>query len=272
MVEYILVVTVSVIIVIGLAQRMYKPLGDFIEGFMGTYVACLLETGELPILGANNSGSGECKVPIMGQGEDFGTDSAPPGSQANSNSNSQSDSDKVTSNRGDDGSAGGGGSGAGGRGGRSSRRFTVGAGTASGDGGSGRGGRKIVIALEGGGSGGAFFGNQSGGGGGSIYRRESRYVAVTGGMAQEAQQRAEKEANRSIKQKVDGDTGGGTQRKKTAVIPPPPKNTVLADEEIKGIDYSQIVKYILIAGIIIILLALIGGQALQLSKSWEKGE
>ncbi|HRO66360.1 MAG TPA: hypothetical protein PL182_02215 [Pseudobdellovibrionaceae bacterium] len=269
MIEYILVVTVSVIIVLGLAQRMYKPLGDFIEGFMGTYVACLLETGELPILGANTSGSGECKIPIMGAGDPLDGGASSPGSQTNSNSKPPDDGDKVTNDRGgnDSGSGGGGG---GGRGSGSSRRFTVGAGTASGDGGGGAAGRKIVIALEGGGSG-SFFGNQSGGGSGSIYRRGSRYVAVTGSMAQEAQERQEREANRSITQKVDGGTGG-TQKKKMAVVPPPPKSTALLEDEIKGIDYSQIVKYILIAGIIIILLALIGGQALQLSKSWEKGE
>lgn len=279
LVEYILILSVTVIIILGLAQRLYKPLGDFVESFMGTYVACLLETGELPRFGTDEPSSGECRPPAMGEGETVDVAEGRPVGEGRQVGEGRpiGEGREVGEGRpvGDGRGAGAGGLG-GGRFGN--RRTTVGAaGAGGGDGGSGRGGRtrRVEIALEGGGSG-SFFSSQQGGGGRSIYRRGDRYVAVTGAMAEEIERRQpQRNQAGNNRQRVEAGTGGVevAMPKRQLVQQTQNRNRgPTSDDEIGTLDISQIVKYILIAGIIIILLVLLGGQALQLSKSWEKGE
>src|SRR6516165_1280679 len=63
-IEYLLVVTVTVIIIAALAEKMFKPMDQFVQSIMGDYIACLLETGELPILSAPDDGTmnSECQI------------------------------------------------------------------------------------------------------------------------------------------------------------------------------------------------------------------
>ncbi|MBX2988177.1 MAG: hypothetical protein KF802_09790 [Bdellovibrionaceae bacterium] len=263
MIEYILVVTVTVIIVTAMAQRMYKPLGDFVEGLMGTYVACLLETGELPALGSPD-GNSECRPPLMGgePGPDVadGSQSQPKSDSSKNTGEDPDSSDKVKDPRStNDNPSASNNAGAG------SRTIIRGQGASAGVDGAVPG-RRVEISLDGGG-GGAFFGS-GGGGGGSIYQRNSRYLAVTGGLAEEVKKRQERESSKVSSQRVEGDARGANKK----IEVKQPERKPAEDKEMGGLDISEIIKYILIAGIIIILLVLIGGQALQLSKSWEKGE
>lgn len=268
MVEYILMVSVSVMIITVLVQKMYKPMDQFVQSIMGTYIQCLLETGELPQLGAKTGANSECQV--------FRFDVAPGGEVTRETTakkeQQEADSDKVDGDSG--GSKGGrgrtrhmipGGSRAAGR---APFQMRGGRGTAGVDGGDASGGRRIEIALEGGGSGGYFRSSSSGSRGG--YRRE-KYVAITGAMAQEiAKKNQPAERTRAT---VVSESGGASKRPtKLALRKPADDKKQDEDMEVAGLDISQIVKFILIAGIIIVLVVLIGGQAMQLSKSWEKGE
>lgn len=261
MVEYILVVLVSVIIILGLAQKFYAPLGQFVEGFMGSYVACLLETGELPALGSGEAVTGECSPPPLN------AEPGPLSSQTESVAANTGDANRAGRDRssGENSRGAGSNGGSGGTvGGMSGRRFAVNGGSLSAEGGGDR--RKIQIALEGGGSG-SFFRTSEGGR--SIYRSRSRYVAVSGDLGTEAQRKKEREKGRTLSQKIEDSGGSGVKRKKVMVQPPPARRQEV-DEEIRTLDISEIIKYLLIFGIIIALFALLGGQAMQLSKSWEK--
>ncbi|HPI40080.1 MAG TPA: hypothetical protein PLJ21_04705, partial [Pseudobdellovibrionaceae bacterium] len=65
--EYILVVVVTVAILIGLASQVFTPLQKFLQGYMGSYVECLLETGELPAtLGGDyeSAATSECRAKL----------------------------------------------------------------------------------------------------------------------------------------------------------------------------------------------------------------
>jgi hypothetical protein len=59
LVEYILIVGLSVAIILGLMNQLYKPFGDWMKDYMGQYVECLLDVGELPTTGGGSE-SGEC--------------------------------------------------------------------------------------------------------------------------------------------------------------------------------------------------------------------
>lgn len=58
-VEYILLLAISVALIIGLMKQLYQPFGNWMQDYMGQYLECLLDVGELPSLGGG-SDSGEC--------------------------------------------------------------------------------------------------------------------------------------------------------------------------------------------------------------------
>ncbi len=51
LIEYVLMLVIIVSLVLMLMTQIFKPFGDFIQSYMGSYVGCLLEYGELPSLG-----------------------------------------------------------------------------------------------------------------------------------------------------------------------------------------------------------------------------
>lgn len=258
MIEYILVVVVTIIIITTLTTMLYKPLGVFIETLMGSYTACLLETGDLPALGADDV-SGECKAPNF---SDIAADAKPTTlPDSNKKGGSDADADKVKTpprqsrrTSSDSPSA------------NNRRPLIVGQGpkaSAEGDAGSSKRTDLGTAATE-------TNGYTSSGGGGSIYRRQTKYIAVSGEFAEEVKKRQERENGKTTTTPADNEGGVSLSKKKFAVVPPPMKEAK-DDDNVSRLDIGQIIKYLLIAGIIIVLLVLIGGQALQLSKSWEKG-
>ncbi len=59
LVEYILILGITVSLVLGLMNQLYKPFGQWLDNYMGQYLECLLDVGELPSFGSG-AGSGEC--------------------------------------------------------------------------------------------------------------------------------------------------------------------------------------------------------------------
>jgi hypothetical protein len=53
MIEYVLLLVVSVSLVL-MAKGLFTGMGKFMDGYMGKYVRCLMEHGELPAFGAQN--------------------------------------------------------------------------------------------------------------------------------------------------------------------------------------------------------------------------
>lgn len=259
-VEYILVVTVSVIIIASLWVKLYKPLGDFVGAFMGEYVACLLETGELPRMGATSGGAedGACPLPDFAGGKDSESNQQAKDSAKSQSASSDADADK---------DKGTGASGAGAAA-RQSKSFVAGSASRGSPGMDGaKDGKKIENALDGEDGGNGFFSSRNGQG---SDRRLDKYRAITGVEAEEVKKRKGTEKNRRTN--VAGESGPGLPAKKIAIKKPEKKERGPADDEVKTLDITEIVKYILIAGILIIIVVLLGGQAYQLSKSWEKAE
>lgn len=260
MIEYLLVVTVTVIIIATLVQKMYKPMDRFVNNIMGNYVACLLETGQLPALGSVNEqeeGDGSCKIDMFADGA----------SGKNKDKDKENDdadnADKIQNppKRRSSASYAGGARGSG-------KAFNIPNKQNRGSSGIETGGRGD-LGLPQGKSGGDFFAS---GYSSQQQRKRDRYVAIRGLVAEEV-----------VKKKKDKDKGkisvpkseaGGISAppRKIAMIAPERKPRELADMNASGLDISGMVKIILIAGIIIILVVLIGGQAVSLSKNWEKGE
>lgn len=60
--EYVLVMVVVITIAIAFSSRVIKPMGAFVQDVMGTYVSCLLETGELPKLGNEETKKDSCSA------------------------------------------------------------------------------------------------------------------------------------------------------------------------------------------------------------------
>lgn len=54
--EYMFILFMGVAVVIALAAQFYRPLGEYYQNFFGDYLQCLLEAGELPtaVLGGDN--------------------------------------------------------------------------------------------------------------------------------------------------------------------------------------------------------------------------
>ena len=97
--EYLLVLFVTVAIILGLLYQFNSGFKVFLDNFFGDYIACLLETGELPSLGAQGPGPKECSPPQFSFNAESSTGTSPgdsgsggpsgPSAQGSSNGGSQ---------------------------------------------------------------------------------------------------------------------------------------------------------------------------------------
>lgn len=273
MVEYVLILIISVSIVLALISQIFRPFGEFIDSYMGSYVGCLLEYGELPSLGSSEpskaDGDSECN-------KKFGAASLTKGRPPiNNNINQDGSTDRNTSNNnrsGANGSSGGNGGGASGgtyAGSASrfgSRNMNFNRRPSSGvESGKDRAGGKIVeIAGEENG-GNSFFGSRNG---------NSRQLSVAPKkMAIGISGLTESERKKIERRTAEGRTSIAISEnmkpptKKFLVKKPEPKIDIPDDEPI---TVGNFIRYLFIAALVIALVLLIGGQALQMSKSYEK--
>jgi hypothetical protein len=89
LVEYILILVVTVSIILGLLSRFNRSFGDWVNNYFGEYVACLLETGELPSL----QGQGGANATLCNQlYEPFTMQAGRPPKKSSQNSQSSSGS------------------------------------------------------------------------------------------------------------------------------------------------------------------------------------
>ncbi|BEV70137.1 hypothetical protein Bb109J_c3557 [Bdellovibrio bacteriovorus] len=285
---------IIVALLIGLTSQIIKPMDAFIKNYMGSYVQCLLEMGELPSIGSedtavedegcnarfqagtwangrppNGSGSGGSSGSGSGSNKD-GSGSGS-GSDGSSGSGSGSNKDGSGSGSGSDGSSGSGGGGSSGgtyagsqsRGG--SRFMNRGRRPSSGvESGGGAQGKVVEIALEGGGSGGFFRGSS----GGSYGPRpgKTRSVAISG-LTEMERKKLEKKANGEGKASIVTGESLTPPVKKLAVKKPPVKTF---EKEEEPFTIGNFIRILFIVAIILALVVFLGGQALQMSKSFEK--
>lgn len=261
LIEYVLILIITVSLILALIAQVFKPMQTFVQSYMGDYVQCLLETGELPSFGyadaAINDESCAAKFgaaswnknPNVGTGSGGGDKNAStPSSSSDSSSNSSSGNSTYA-----------------GSSSRNGRSYFSSPRSAPKGVGSGGGNSKVIeIALDGGGAGGFFKGSTGGG-----YTAPARKVRAVGmsGFSDEEKKKLAKKAEGGGKT-IKLSDGRIPASKKTQVKKPEAKADFVGDDE--PMTIGNFIRFLFIAALVIALLLFIGGQALQMSKSFEK--
>ncbi len=279
-IEYLLVMVITLAIILGLMYQFNDAFKQFLDTYFGDYIACLLETGELPSLGGNGPNQSQCVSPygdynLSAGASQYDTNSGSSGSGGGS-SRSSSEGDG-----GGDGSSSGGGSGS--RSNRSLRRSNVsstgGAANSETLGNSkARNGRPSSVkqsqsqnqtkqnGFESDSSEGSF------GGGRGRTRRRKRIIYLGDNYTnKDAKEKGSPAVvGKSSSKKKKG--GKGDLRKPSFALDVPESKKMGADDKKPGFQFGILIKILLIAGIVIAIFLLLGGQALQIKKSWQKSE
>jgi hypothetical protein len=270
-IEYVLLLIISVSLVLMLVYQIFKPMQQFVQGFMGDYVACLLETGELPALGGDDTAAADkgCTSKFNNvAGNTSGSKGSGSSSSGSSNSSKDQNSSGSKNSSGSDSSSSGSNSTYAGSSSRNGGRYV------SNSRGARRGmdgrssdsqGKVVEIALEGGGAGGFFSKSTSAG-----YAEVGRKVAsvpVTG-LTEDEKKKLEKKAGAGNKATMVAGDGFTPAVKKMAVKKPEAKAALMKEDE--PLTIGNFIRYLFIAALIIALVIFLGGQALQFSKSGEK--
>lgn len=256
--EYVLLLVITVSLILSLTNQFFKPFGAFVNNYMGDYISCLLETGEFPTTGNSPNSQSECDFKFDPATFKDGRQPASGGSASDGNS-----SGRKKSGQGDNSSAGAG-SYAGSAGQRASNLNSGPPSRGNGDSG---GGQTKVVEISIGSTPEAGFNARS----------SSSAFGVNGGAARGAQVITYGITGSDQKKHEDDKKGGtrtiaseGSYRSpKKMTLKPPSKDAVLKEDKNEELNIGDYFRYLLIAAIIILLIAVIGGQAARLTKSWE---
>lgn len=261
-VEYILVLVVTVSIVLGFVYQLNDAFRVWANNYFGEYLTCLLETGELPTLGSQEKGlcAQSFQAFTLSEGRPLVGDGVGEGGSGRSEGSSSSDnSGKAKSSRGN-----GGGARVGVGGTSGSRRFRR------------RSNRKRYIRSGGGpaeGENSSESSSKYGDGGIQAISQRQRgkatriryrsYASIAGGGKRK---KDEKEKSKKVKVSIP-EKERVNRRKLLKVSKQPPK--VQVEDETGELGLGGFMRYLIIAAIVIALLVLLGGQALQISKSMD---
>lgn len=269
-VEYILLIVIILSVALAVSSALFKPFEKWARNYIGEYIYCLLDEAELPTLGGDGTVS-ECSS----QFESYSfAEGRPPksGGGGSEDGDSSSSSDKgsrdrlrrARNNSGD--TAGGGPSSSRGR--RSAMNLGEGF-----DNGAGQGRNRPTDVS------GQFANNKNSRTSfGRSYSYEvrpqgSRYVGITGYLAQEAEKIKKRDEKVRSVGKV-AETARGYSRGRGRLPTSEVKTQKAKDVDFGNVDwsYGDMFRMILIIAIIIVLVLFVGGQIMQISKSMEKGE
>jgi hypothetical protein len=287
--EYLLAVTVSLIIIIGMVYQFSSAFASWMNSFFGSYIACLIETGELPGVSkscaseniAFNIKNGTDKSGVINGSFQPGGSNGSNGDGGNSSGNGSSGSNGSSSSNNSNNNAasaaaaaaaaragGGTGSGAAGPeaigGGRTTPVGSIGdskrASTAVGSAKDG----KPLAGLAAGDSVDGVDGDSSSG-----RRRKSRLDMGYGYFGQEEDK--EKKASKPAVATVAKDSDDGSSLKpKKATEDLSRKPASKSGDEGSGLSYGAILRFILIAVILVVIFVFFGGQIQQIMNSSEK--
>jgi hypothetical protein len=263
MVEYVLVLVVSVALVAALAYQIFRPMRSFIQDYMGSYISCLLETGELPSLGNETSKTAledaGCNAKFQPATLANGRPPVDAGSSASDkSSSSKGGSDSESSS---DGGVGGSAN-AGQAPGRnllvSSLKKRAGA-----DGGKAPDSKTVEIPI--GETGSKFYNRKTSSAFDQNRNGKTTALGIAGFTTEEKKKRERKEnSNRTV---ATGENFGPPPKK----IPiQKPVATANVDDNDNPMTIGNFFRILLIVGIIIALFMVLGSQALKIVKSQEK--
>lgn len=257
LVEYILLVSISVALVLAFATQFYKPFGNWMQNYMGEYLQCLLDYGELPTMGSVGV-DGECAQsfkPFSPAGgrpplKNKERNASGGGQAGNPSENEKGSANKSTFT-----------SGASGR-----TRSMVVSGGAGADGKSGGAGEKQVVEKL---SDSQFEkfrnSNKSTTIAQSSISQPNNTVAISS-----SRKEIIREQEKYVKLKPGEVESSESSSKNKKMVISPPEKKVDAKEEGFEWNFGQYLKFALILAIIIAIVLFVGGQILQISKSMEK--
>lgn len=290
-VEYVLLLVVIVSMILG-AKGLFDGANTFISNYVGKYFTCLMDHGELPQLGVVNttdlaahknqsnctvkfslangatltgagSGSSSAANAAARTGKNGAANDAATSKQKAAdaaNSKNKNDSDLNTNNSGGGDSGGGNSPYANGQ----INRSRSGRGTA--DGANDLAGKVKSIGDEEGASGFANYGGNY-----SSERRRPRYKAILGGkMYDEIEKNSKREQRKPVvKQiaKVSKEEGFRPGPRKNAYIQPERKPAVATEERETEFGFAALLKWLMIAGMVIAIIVFFGGQIMNYSNS-----
>ena len=259
LIEYILIVVISVTLVASLAIAVFKPVGNFIDNLNRTYVQCLLETGELPQLSSQEQNV-VCfdELPSFGALDENGNPIEPGQNGELGELNSSATRDGQTSDSSGGSSYNPRSSGFAGSNSRLRR---------GGAGGESRARKTVTIPVdqefdEGSG----FMKAGASGGGYRIRRKKQRQIAVAS-LTESERREVERKAERSQSRTVSNNEGITTAKKKKVTVKPPEQK--IKEQELQvEMGFGGYIKIFLIIIFILFIVIVFGSQAMQISKNW----
>ena len=260
MIEYLLMIVVMVMLLVGLTMAFFQPLGDFLTRLNNTYIRCLLETGELPKTGAEGAASCDASLPRFEARNMDGSVPNPEGGGGNGSSeNARGESSSA------DGSSGtevGGGRGAAGRTTKSSLiRNGMRAGNARPEQAENK---TTTIPIDNSFNGGEGFTN-SGGSGGVAQGRQKRKRIDISGLTEYDRKKLAREAEKTRNIAVDSESF--TQKKNKKIMVKPPAEKPPEDDLNVKTDFSDYFKIFFFIVIILFIIILMGSQAMQMTNN-----
>lgn len=269
-VEYILMLVVTLTLVIGVATKLIPQLRDFMQNYAGAYVVCLLETGELPPpltlslnpqcsienmeaagrLNASGGSSGTTGSSGSGQGNQQGStnqNSNTPAAANRSGGSSSSPRQISGANTGTDGNSNG--SAAGGSQSKSGDKLAAAANSAS----NGVNNLNNLTEVP-------YAAQKDNGSGISGYVKNPNSANLK-----------DKNIKPTAKLKKDNKIGGENLRKGSFSAPiskNKERGLSNADDVSLGFQFGKYLRYFIIAGLLLALILMVGTQINSLRKSW----
>jgi len=257
LIEYVLLLAISVALILGLMNQLYKPFGKWVDNYMGVYLECLLDVGELPSLGGGDA-SGECNQKF----ESFTLAGGRPAADRKNNQNSNIDEDaRKEKSNGDSYSGGaysGGRSGSSGAGGRG---FAIGGSQGADGPGAAQGDGKLTEKLQSS----RFFRFKS-----NEYVSLQQKIPSKGITEPLPFTKAKLKKKEPTRITVAATEMEGSSGKAKKLIVKSESRTVASEQEVSTWSFAKYLKYSVILLVIIAILLFLGGQIMQITKSMEK--
>ena len=294
MVEYTLILIVTVTLLYS-AKGMFQGLEKFMYSYMGEYISCLMEYGELPAQGISvtdlkknkNGGGGGGKVCDSNFANFTLTNGVPFSGGSGSNSGG-SKAAQNTANRNNSSSATGSGnsktadksassndsnfSNSSNSGPVNSSRGTVRrsdgtSGFSTADNGNGATEEKIRIIEEPetAGSGGGYDRTRST----QVIYERTRYKAISGSMAEQLDKKSVRKPSSSILKILD-DSGYRRGPRTSTFLPPEKKAMQSSEDDSSGFQFGKYLKWFLIVAMLIAIIVFFGSQVMSFMNSQEK--
>ena len=260
-IEYILLIVIVITVAGGVLVQIFRPLDEYLRDYIGEYIYCLLDEGELPALGSEG-GSGTCvaKKPQL----NITGFNISPNSGSDSKKKAAEDAAKAAAAKSRSGRRGGGFSQIGPSGGKN--RHALLNPRSSGIDGRSKDSNVSSVSLD-----------KDRGGGITVRHitvltpRGSTASGLAGLLAEERNRAKKREERTSISLGKTAEHEGGHAQRKTAGIAAELKKDN-KDRELSGLNFSfsEMIRFIFICAIIGLLVFLIGSQLNSISKGLEK--